>query len=694
MKKLSKYISKPLLLVFCFIQVVILIIGFFYCDSFSRNLIKNSTGSFFIGTVNEGMSNDETSDVIQSSVEKYHINAFLDTSDSDTDIFKVYSFIGNEQLYNTEVQNGDFIPFSRNSKISIIPRTEIHKHSLLGNYQIVGDTSVLPQIVKDLQKVGISVDYSANKKGSIFSMIMFIFVLLQYKLWLLFISIMLGLVYAILYFVRKHLRSVAVLRINGYTKKRSLSKILFIVFFTYLLAFIPTNIIAIIFLFLYNHLSAFSEFFAMCITTSFVVIIFSIVFTCICYYGMLTKANYHELINGNTKQNAVNKISLSLQFILFFVTFVFLGISVINIQTLAHEIKSYSGFEKIKDYSYFTLGLEIRSSQADHDIGEFLKIMTDENRIILADRGKFNIQTGLDSSGAFDEPSNTLMVNQRFLEFSDILDANGNSIQGRKMDKKYQLVIPVSQKNNTSKYTENAVKYINSMEPYKNYIRSTTDDIEVIYSMDNQNINNFNSGKDMNQGAKYDSASSTYNPIVVIVKDDSPILYDSSAVSALSYAGVILNLEGVDMEKIGEQVNIEKYITATSNVSASALATMHEKQIVLALVILGLMLSFLTILFISVVSVTLYVEQNKRAIFLKITNGYSFSDIHYLYMLRFLIVPFLSFLLAVITRLLTFTVLNIAFFLIILLLNVFFGYLILKHAQQKAQRSLITFQHA
>jgi hypothetical protein len=624
--------------------------SFFFFKALDDNSVSGTNTSIWVSDMPSDMSKDVAINVLQDVAHKYNTNLFLNinASNSGGNGKDLYAFIGNQELYNESFPNNISRDFSPNWKTRILKPNDIGYHSLIGSYSLNADKVKLNEVINYLSAKGMSVRASDGLQYSALMLpAVFVFTIFTNKLHFLFISLIAGLFFVLMYSNAKKSKQFSIQITSGFSKSRILKKELVGIVKIYLLAVSATIIATMLFLRIYNSWNKIGEFMKTLSFFYLVLLVVILLFDLLAIVAVSIKPSFTELINGRKHNKFIITCAVLTEILIFALVFTAISASISNYKIYAIDAKKYESFAQAKTYNAFILGPEIRKEGASEKFGSLIKNLDESGYVMFCERARVNlgdlpIVHGSTSGYA---PSNSMIVNNVTLDMQGILDISSNPIKNLSDDggKKIYVLIPEKLKNIEKRILEASKRYIvDELTYYTNnkpiIEESKIPSVNVIYTKNNQTISNFNDGRDYNNGPLVDPSVSQVDPIIMVIPRTYKIISKGEYTSRASSSEVYVS-DKADINKALTVSGAGDFVTAVNNVYDS----MSEKTFVLktyqTLSTIGIVFSLIVLLFASMILVLVYSDKNKQITFAKYVNGYSFWNTHMNFVLITAIVP-------------------------------------------------------
>jgi hypothetical protein len=153
----------------------------------------------------------------------------------------------------------------------------------------------------------------------------------------------------------------------------------------------------------------------------------------------------------------------------------------------------------------------------------------------------------------------------------------------------------------------------------------TNVNIKVIYTKSNQNIFTYNNGVDITNIATYSTASQL-DPVLFV---NSPEFICESWYFDLASTADLYLSDDINLDAFFQKSGADEYITSINDLYDSAsnyLMQLENKQ---SMNYVAILLAFFIIIISNGLLAMIYIDKNKRIIFAKRSNGYSFISVHF-----------------------------------------------------------------
>ncbi|MDR2748499.1 MAG: hypothetical protein LBB10_01170 [Bifidobacteriaceae bacterium] len=631
-----------------FLTLVVSVLGFSIFGTFlfkevSANLLYGAKSYFAISEIPNGLTKSDAEAQIKQAVTENNVNAFLIYKGGSNGVNSVaaYAFIGDNSTFQSNLENDRYQSFDPSFTVEIKQTDQIGDHSLIGTYQTSADESTVKKIVQDLKNHGITANY--RYYGSSVYIAQFFFILFQHNLFLLFYAILIALFFTQVYSIVSRGKEQVAYVTNGFSNIRILFVTLKNHVKYYLAALAISLPIVLVFLFFYNHWHLLTDL-LLILLIMYAVLFVTIVFVVFFAVSILSlKPNFVELVKGKTHNRFINFATVATQILLSIILFVFAASSSTNTLTLLKNLSEFSVYENVKSYDYFTLGPRINESSANEHLGKFFRSLDKSGRLMFVERNVINLGDLSDAdekSSSLNnyKVSNSLIVNNAYLSAQNIIKDDGSTINSLPSNSIYVL-LPEDKLELQGRVVEKAEQAIRELS------FESSDQIpppKVILTQKNQELSNFNTGRDPNMGPLLNPTTSATDPIILVIPDTSQMLSDSVYLSWASKSSVLVDNSSQDLESLIKESSVQQYITSTNNVIDGVTNQIEESKLQLQLVLVALILSFLIFIFSTYVLTIVHFNKFKRIIFAKLTNGLTFWQINSKFIILTSAIPLLS----------------------------------------------------
>ncbi|MDR0788626.1 MAG: hypothetical protein LBN03_00320, partial [Bifidobacteriaceae bacterium] len=407
--------------------------------------IKGSKTTILIDSIDPSLSNQEILEILNSYSSETDSNLFLTKLgfDNKRTTIDLFSIIGNTDLYNKSVSNKYYKSPSPKFLINLLDSKDIGYKSLSGNYWSTADYSTAISHSDILLDAGINARFS--KITSLDSLVMFCQTIIMNKLYFILIALLIGIFYSLFYQISKSIKIINVYKLFGCTSVEAFFKIYKPILANSSIILIFGLLFFIVFQYFYNDLSSVYFFSKTYLIITLFILIFE--FLCILLSNILLSKNIkiQNAIKGKGKNFVVNIATFTSQTILCILLFSLLSITTVNISRLSTNINTLYKFNDINNFYSFNLGYKVIQKSASEDVGNYFRDIDKSGNLLIVERQKENLGDQEDPENPMEsaKPSNSLIVNNKFINKQPVISINGESIDDlENNDGKFYLLIP------------------------------------------------------------------------------------------------------------------------------------------------------------------------------------------------------------------------------------------------------------
>lgn len=558
----------------------------------------NSNYVLHITSWDRQFTKDEVYKKIESVAKKEHIKIYKSIPPSHhTNNKEVYSF----SKTNENIPNYRLVKYS-----------EILSKDIRGNYFIIGNNFNINYMNQQLQQKGVHSElYSINK------VMLFLSVISDKGL--IFPTGSLLLIYLFYYFHKTNMqyKSFAIKKLHGY----SIRKIIFenarqSILYYGALSFISTFLLFIILSnrSLIGDISLFIFRFIVSVIALYIVLfIISLI-----SYLLYIRLNISQTIKGKKPYHLIRTITvfskLCITYMLIFL--VIQNIGVYHSLAQIKETKTY--WNKLDDYYCLEIAPFKYTESEIEDISKklhrMINISEKRNHSLLIKNN--NIYRPKHTNFTPDN-GNVVFVNENFIHFYN--DTLQNQFSNKTSSNTVELLLPPNT-NHMKQQIHNSFKAWLSFQQNNS---NQTKDIKLLSSNKNYEIYTFDTRSDLKN-------TFAHSPIIALVNAED--LGDNFYYAAVSQGSYLFKNEKMTNNYLNHY-DLTNVISGITNYKSIVLNEYHDLNIKFLVIICSIMLSFLTLLLITIFDIHQYFNKNQKLLLIRKMHGFSLFKNHYLYLL-------------------------------------------------------------
>jgi hypothetical protein len=625
-----------------FLFLIIIFNIYSYFDSTAR---YKQNHNFSITNISNSKNKKQNVEYIAKVAKNNNQNIFLSSVSATGG--NLYTFIGNQELFNKDFPNNEYPAFKRNFKIEFKPYTDIENRDLRGEYLTSANKNALNQIVNELNEYGI-VSNTSNEliiSSMNLSPVVSVFILLVDNTYtFLFLILLLCIMFVLFFNTTKKILEFSIQTINGQSKKRIFSKSLYKITKTFVVSAIIIIFATTVSLYFYNGFNQFPQFIISLIEFYAILFLIILLLYLISFLVVFNKKNLYVAIKGKRQLKTLMFVGVIVQFLILFIIFINVTQVFTNYKLSRESKNEFSKFNSLRNYKYLTYGMGmvqkvlpsgemISNDTGQKNVEKFIQKKLEQNKVLFIERNSTNLgdlaDTVVDPNNPFapTKISNSLVVNNLFLSTQNIYDYNNNLLKQSDLkmsDGKNNIayaLIPHKMKNLRTNIISHSKEFFTTNDEIlgKKTPNKFLPTIKTIYLKDGQNICNFNNGEDFNMGADHLPSYTNYDPTILVIP---PITPANVLNSYTAYFPASVNLA----QEI-KDFNIEDMVSSINNVYDSAEYQINRLTLKEQNDVTAIFLSIIVLIFISIIITAIYCNANRQIIFAKFISGFSFKSI-------------------------------------------------------------------
>ncbi|MDR0951134.1 MAG: hypothetical protein LBM13_05870 [Candidatus Ancillula sp.] len=636
-RNIKKYLVLKLLV--ALITIVIAILSFFCVIENTKEPILGSKGEIVVETIPNSISNDQFNDKMMELANNTGsiILSFLGEGNSDK---KVYTYVGNEDLYERNLENKVYKSFDPKINFELKDYGENKYRSMTGIYLFSGDTQTIEKNLNIITDLGVNA-YVSNETSNFW--LIFAFSLIMNKLYILLLSIGIVSIFVLCCILQKRQKIIAERLIEGMSKIKIYKNEIVEILKEYLLMSSVILFITVCFLRVYNkftHIGIFLNVFAelCCIFVIYFLVTFTILF-----FFTIKRIKLTTTIKGKASRKIISFMGAISGLLIMVIIMSFSGNLVNSTKETKITIDALKKYQKISDYNYLGMGLGLLERNSDEEIGKFIRTLDQEDKVIIVDKNNVdlgNINYFEEDKDDLENKIDSLTVNEKFIEKQPVETFDGK-ILNKIVDKDNVLVlVPENCEIKESVIQEKTKKFIAG--EYK--LNNAKLGINILKIKSKQIFSNYTIGSRL----YFDKESSAISkdPIIMVVPE-SYKYFDNNLYLSWASHGEILIANSVDLDQKIEEYKVGKYINYYENINSNINNRIHEELVKEAYQYMGIGLSLIVMFASILILVISYLERNKQLFFMKYSNGYGFWRTHWHFMIMMSLIPLGSMLISI-----------------------------------------------
>lgn len=633
----------PVLLVSFVISIFGSLLISFFCFSNYTNFGVYKAPTFF--SIKNSIYGDTSTifDLIKQKTYANKANTYYITSGDENggSSVNIYAFVGDKNSYDKLFGNGFYPTFDKSTPAHIYSIENLGEHKIEGSYFTTMSALQVQQLCANLNSRGVQ---TAIGGGSFLTI--FFYTLLMNNLYLLFIALVIGIGFSVIFVCIKTSKTFAIYRSQGFSK----TKIHYLFIRKSSAGFAMFSVLGLVLLTawigIYNGFAQFDEFIVLCL---------SLILFLFCYITLiqilvlhiilhLIDNDVYSFLKGMTQNRTISALSIVTQVLIFSIVFASISTVLNNRENIQINTDTLSKYKNVSDYNILQISYPmVKQTSKDGDyigaqtgytqkIFSALTEINHDQNIMLILRNKANL--GYLSNEQAEEHEfqrnyyhkiNSLVVNSVFLSKSPIYDASNQQIKPY-LDNEYHLLVPVNQKENIEHIISASNEYLQSefvQNDKKTNIKITENQIK--YTKQNQEIVSYNTGLDYNMGKNDKPTNSQIDPIILVAPNEISKA-QGIYLTAFNASNLIIK-KSADVKKIMNANDIGSLyhsFPALNESAISQLAKINQQQ---NMDYASFAIIFLVLFFLILVQAMVYCLKNKQKIFAMRISGFVISKI-------------------------------------------------------------------
>jgi hypothetical protein len=649
-KRLLANINKVLLVAVVISLSIAAIMSFFFCKVYSDNVIHGASSSLTIAELPKDLSEDKDKDKAIKKIEEVakasNANFYLPVANDSviSNETTVYSFIGNQTLYDENLTNSVYKSFDPEITYKMLPTNKIGSYNLLGTYFTTAQGDQLNVAVTSFRNVGFTVNDVNDFSGQ--GIMFFVSSLISNNTLLLLISTLIAMFFALSYFAIRRGKLYSLLITNGFSKSKIAMSEVMSILSMFVFSFALVSIGSFFALSVYNNLNYFWDFYSQFIVESLFLFIITVALFLILFYSTTKSIKFIDYIKGKQRITLISAMSIFSQAVVWMLLFSLGASAPANMSVINKNIANLPAYTKIANFDTASMKADKLTTENIDKIGVLIRALDSQNKVLIAWRNRQNLEDSnkvVVQSGEKYGPSNTLIVNNLFLDKQPVYAEDGKQIKPKDFNsEKLYLLVPEKLKGNTDSIKSATQKYVESENDASKLKTYTPKSVELIYTKDNQTVSNFNDGSDFNYGALGLPSMTQVDPIILAVPKSSEFFSSTSYVTFTLHASALFSSD-LGLAQLLASSKVDDCFTSIDNVLATAKMQTAQAKVQENMILLGLLVSIIVLILSTFILVLSYTSSSRQAIFGKYANGYSFRRTHWEFLLFLTSMPVLSF---------------------------------------------------